>query len=130
MKRVLSFHVLTVIGLSLDVKNAEFWRIPISVNVDLRGRDKMGYNVVAIAKVMPVSPEIDREKLKKDIESKIPQNMKLHKIEEEPIAFGIVALNAFVLLSDAEGGVDDIEERIKEIEDVSEVDIIDVRRLL
>lgn len=100
------------------------------MNVDLKDRDKMDYNVVAIAKVMPVSPETDREKLKKDIESKIPQNMKLHKIEEEPIAFGIVALNAFVLLSDAEGGVEDIEERIKEIEDVSEVDIIDVRRLL
>jgi len=98
--------------------------------VDLKGRDKMDYNVVTIAKVMPVSPDTDREKLKKDIENKIPHNMKLYKVEEEPIAFGLVALNVFVLLDDAEGGVDDIEKRIKEISDVSEVDIVDVRRLL
>jgi len=98
--------------------------------VDLRGRDKMEYNVVTIAKVMPVSPETDREELKKDIEGKIPHNMKLHKIEEEPIAFGLVALNVFVLLNDAEGGVEDIEKKIREINDVSEVDIVDVRRLL
>lgn len=90
----------------------------------------MEYNVVATARVMPVSPEADREKLKKEIEKNIPQSMKVHKIEEEPIAFGLVALHVFVLLNDAEGGTEDIEKRIKELDDVSEVDIIDARRLL
>ena len=56
--------------------------------------------------------------------------MKIHKIEEEPIAFGLVALNVFVLLNDAEGGVEEIVDNIKGVEGVSEVDVTDVRRLL
>ncbi|MEA1994476.1 MAG: elongation factor 1-beta [Euryarchaeota archaeon] len=88
------------------------------------------YNTVAILRVMPESPELDKEALKKSIENGVPQNMKIHKIEEEPIAFGIVALNAFVLLNDKEGGVENIEKEIKDIKDVSEVDTTDVRRLL
>ncbi len=90
----------------------------------------MDYNVVAIVRVMPVSPETDREKLKTEIGGKIPENMKIHKIEEEPIAFGLVALNVFVLLNDAEGGVEEIVDNIKGVEGVSEVDVTDVRRLL
>ena len=90
----------------------------------------MDYNVVAIVRVMPVSPETDREKLKTEIRGKIPENMKIHKIEEEPIAFGLVALNVFVLLNDAEGGVEEIVDNIKGVEGVSEVDVTDVRRLL
>jgi len=90
----------------------------------------MDYNVVAIVRVMPVSPETDREKLKTEIGRKIPENMKIHKIEEEPIAFGLVALNVFVLLNDAEGGVEEIVDNIKGVEGVSEVDVTDVRRLL
>lgn len=89
------------------------------------------YNTVATLRVMPKSPEVDGEVLKKSIETSIPQHMKLHKIEEEPIAFGIVALNVFVLLDDEEGGVEDIKKKMKEeIQGVSEVDTTDVRRLL
>ncbi len=90
----------------------------------------MDYNVVAIVRVMPVSPETDREKLKTEIGGKIPESMKIHKIEEEPIAFGLVALNVFVLLNDAGGGVEEIVDNIKGAEGVSEVDVTDVRRLL
>jgi elongation factor 1-beta len=119
-----------VTRLLLDVKSAEFLPTPTNVSVDSRGRDTMEYNVVATVRAMPISLEVDREKLKKDIGEVMPHGMKVHKIEEEPIAFGLVALRVFVLLNDAEGGTEDIEKKIKELDDVSEVDLIDARRLL
>ncbi len=88
------------------------------------------YNVVATLRVTPKSPEVDKDALKKGIEQCIPSTMKLHKIEEEPIAFGLVAFNVFVLLNENEGGVEGVEKKIKEIKDVSQADVTDARKLL
>ncbi|MGL6298922.1 MAG: elongation factor 1-beta, partial [Methanobacteriaceae archaeon] len=45
--------------------------------------------VVATVKLMPESPDEDLEKIKADIQSSMPEGAELHKIEEEPIAFGL-----------------------------------------
>lgn len=49
--------------------------------------------VVATLKIMPESPDVDLEALKAAIQAAMPAEAEFHKIEEEPIAFGLVALN-------------------------------------
>ncbi len=86
--------------------------------------------VVATIKLMPESPEMDLAKVKAEIKSSIPENTELHSIEEEPIAFGLVALNVMVVVDDAEGGTEKVEENLSNIEEVASVEVVDVRRLI
>ena len=72
--------------------------------------------VVATIKLMPESPEMDLAKVKAEIESSIPDNTELHSIEEDPIAFGLVALNVMVIVDDAEGGTEQVEENFSKIQ--------------
>ncbi|MBU4536065.1 MAG: elongation factor 1-beta [Euryarchaeota archaeon] len=87
-------------------------------------------DVVATIKLMPESPEVDLENIKKNIEDSMPENAELHKIEEEPIAFGLVALNVIVVVGDAEGGTEAVEENLSKINDVGNVEVTDIRRLM
>lgn len=86
--------------------------------------------VVATIKLMPESPDVDLENIKKNIEASIPEGTELHKIEEEPIAFGLVALNVLVIVDDGEGGTEAAEASFAELDDISNVEVTDVRRLM
>ena len=86
--------------------------------------------VVATIKLMPESPDVDLEKIKEAIKASIPEGAEFHKIEEEPIAFGLVALNVMVVTEDAEGGTEKVEENLAKIEGVSNIEVTDTRRLM
>ena len=86
--------------------------------------------VVATIKVMPVSPETDLEQLKADIESSIPDDAEFHKIEEELVAFGLIALNTMVVVDDGEGGTEATEAALNDLSDVESIQVTDVRRLM
>ncbi|MEJ8543295.1 elongation factor 1-beta [Methanothermobacter wolfeii] len=86
--------------------------------------------VVATIKLMPESPEVDLEALKKEVRARIPEGTELHRIDEEPIAFGLVALNVMVVVDDAEGGTEAAEENLAGIEGISNIEVTDVRRLM
>ncbi len=87
-------------------------------------------DVVATIKLMPESPDVDLEKIKTDVENSMPSGAEFHKIVEEPIAFGLVALNVMVVVGDAEGGTEPVEENLAQIDGVNSVEVIDVRRLM
>jgi elongation factor 1-beta len=86
--------------------------------------------VVATIKLMPESPDVDLKKMKEEVEKSIPSEAELHKIEEEPIAFGLVALQVMVVVGDAEGGTEKVEENLSQVEGVSSVEVVDIRRLM
>ncbi|WP_455645066.1 elongation factor 1-beta [Methanosphaera sp.] len=86
-------------------------------------------DVAAILKVMPVSPEIDLEVLKQAIENAV-ENDAFENITEEPIGFGLVALNVTIVVDDGEGGTEPVEEAIAALDDVQSVEVTDVRRLM
>jgi elongation factor 1-beta len=86
--------------------------------------------VVATIKLMPESPDEDLIKIKEKIEKSIPSETELYKIEEEPIAFGLVALLIMVVVSDAEGGTEEVEEIMSKIEGVASIEVVDIRRLM
>ena len=89
------------------------------------------FNLIATLRVLPESPEVDLDALEKSIEGLIPSNMELHKVEREPIAYGLVALNVIVLTTDDDkGDVTPLEESIQGLDLVSQVEVTDVRRTL
>lgn len=89
----------------------------------------MGIAAVKI-RILPNSPEVDLEKLKSSIKSMIEENGgKNCKFEEEPIAFGLKALIAFFAWSE-EAELEPLENSLKEIDEVSSVQVIDMRRAL
>ena len=82
--------------------------------------------VAVVYQVMPESPEIDLENLKKEIEKSIPERARLNNIIEKPIAFGLKALEVQIVLNDREGGADEIEEQLGKIDHVQSVETIQV----
>jgi elongation factor 1-beta len=82
--------------------------------------------VAIVYQVMPDSPEVDLENLKKSIEKIIPNNAKLNKIEEKPVAFGLKALHVQIILNDREGGAEEIEQTLSNLEHVQSVEAIQV----
>lgn len=89
------------------------------------------FNLLATIRVMPDSAETDLEALKKALKDVTPSDREVHDIEDDPIAFGLVALKVLVLSNDKEGGdVDPVVEAYSALDNVGEVDVVDVRRLL
>jgi elongation factor 1-beta len=86
--------------------------------------------VVATIKLMPESPDEDLVKIKEKIEKSIPSEAELHKIKEEPIAFGLVAILVMIVVGDAEGGTEKVEENLSQIEGVASIEVVDIRRLM
>lgn len=105
-----------------------------SLQVQLWIRGTIGdhmYNLIATLRVLPESPEVNLESLEKSIGEQIPSHMELHSVEREPIAFGLVALMVTVLTTDDDkGDVTPVEEGIQALKDVSQVEVVDVRRTL
>ena len=86
--------------------------------------------VVATLKIMPESPDVDLEALKAAIQAAMPAEAEFHKIEEEPVAFGLIALNTMVVVDDGEGGTEATEAALNDLSDVESIQVTDVRRLM
>lgn len=79
-------------------------------------------------KIMPDSPETDLGAIEEKAKSALENfKAKIHSVEKEPIAFGLVALIITVVWPE-EIGTDEAERALKSIESVSSVEIIDYRR--
>jgi translation elongation factor aEF-1 beta len=81
-------------------------------------------------KVMPTGIEVDRTVLKTKVEEKIKEgygDVGEIRFEEEPVAFGLVALK-FTFVIDEVKGTDMVDNW--EIEDASDISVIDFRRAL
>ena len=82
-------------------------------------------------KIMPENLEVDLEKLKEQIKTKVEsfESGVFNDAKEEPIAFGLKALIVTIALSEDEES-DAVENAIKEIEGVSSIELIDYRRVV
>jgi len=79
-----------------------------------------------VAVTIKVFPE-DPAKLE-DVKKAVGELVKVVKIQEEPIGFGLVAAVITFVMEDA-GGMDEIEDKIGALPDVSQVQVIDMDRL-
>jgi elongation factor 1-beta len=85
--------------------------------------------IVATMKIFPEDIIISTDEIKNEIKKALPENVSIHRIDEEPIAFGLVALIAYLIMPDAGGIINEVEESIKGIKGVSQVEALLVRRI-
>ncbi len=86
--------------------------------------------VVVTLKIMPESVESDLNKIKEQAKNKIIDFAGAGdmEIEEQPIAFGLKALNIIFVMDESKGSTEPIEDAISDIEEVQSVEVTDVRR--
>ena len=82
--------------------------------------------VIATFKVMPTGVDVDLDKL----EEYVKETIKADRINREPVAFGLVALNVVKIVPDAGGVMDEIEEKIRAIKGVGNVEVTGVTKTL
>lgn len=82
--------------------------------------------VIVGFKVLPKEVEVDLDKL----EERIRKEINPQKVSREPIAFGLVAINIVVFVEDAEGTLDAVENKLRAIEDVGEIEVTGMTRSL
>jgi len=86
--------------------------------------------VAVVIKVMPTGVDVDLETLKNNLKSVVPKGIELQGINEEPVAFGLVALMVTIVVGDVEGGTDSVEEAFSQVADVESVQVAEIGRLL
>ncbi len=82
------------------------------------------YNVAAQIKVY-----VDDPAMMAQVKAHIEKLAKVQRFWEEDVGFGIKVLKATLLMNDAEGGMDKIEEKIRKIKNVSELEVETVTRV-
>jgi len=86
--------------------------------------------VLVSLKIFPSDIEVNLDALKKEIEEKLPEYASVYKFEEEPIAFGLVAVIAHILIpEDKTGGIEEVESSLKKMEKINELQTLMVRRV-
>ncbi|MDI6798670.1 MAG: elongation factor 1-beta [Candidatus Aenigmarchaeota archaeon] len=82
--------------------------------------------VIVSFRVLPKTVEVNLDKL----EEKLKAAVEPEKISREPIAFGIVAINLVKIIPDAGGELEAIENKLRAIEEVGEVEVTGMTRSL
>lgn len=79
-------------------------------------------------KIMPVSPAVKLDELEVRLKEVINKfESKVHKVEKQPIAFGLNALIFIIIWPDNKGS-DELEKALLRVEDVGSVQVTDIRR--
>ena len=85
--------------------------------------------VLAVIKALPESVDTSMEELQNAISDTLPSRVSIKKVEVEDIGFGIKALRLNLVLPDEAGGTDLVEETIRKVQGVSDVQVEFCRRL-
>ncbi len=83
-------------------------------------------DVLITYKVMPEGVDVDFEKMKDEIKSKVGTLGKVAEFDLQPIAFGLKALVVKVIVKDEGGIADKIEQELSNIENVQGVVVEEV----
>ncbi|MHA1993164.1 MAG: hypothetical protein ACW97Z_01320 [Candidatus Hodarchaeales archaeon] len=81
-------------------------------------------NVLSILKVIPASPEANREELLSKAKGELSEGLEIEilKYEEEPLFFGLVAMKLFLKTVDSDEGNDVLQTFEQRLLDVEEID--------
>lgn len=86
--------------------------------------------VLVILKVFPDGPERNLDELLENIKKALPEGVELIQHEKVPVAFGLNLLKLYLSMpEESEGGTSKLEEAIKGVEGVSEVEVEAVHRV-
>jgi translation elongation factor aEF-1 beta len=86
-------------------------------------------SVIISYKIFPVDITVNFEDLKKKIEASLPEFASIYGYGEEPIAFGLNALICAIKIPEDKTGVlEELENKLGQISDISQVQTLMVRR--
>lgn len=78
--------------------------------------------VAATYTLMPEDTDFDFDSLVKNLKGIVPSNVKVAKTDILPMAFGLKKLEAVFVMEDAEGLVDKLEEALRGIPGIQNVE--------
>ena len=88
-------------------------------------------NVIVTLKARLETPDTDVKVVKGQMHDEIEDfGGRSARFEVEPIAFGLKAINVVFVLDEEKGNLDPLEDRIRDIDGVSSVEIEDMRRAI
>lgn len=84
--------------------------------------------LVARIKMLPSESDADIDSIPRILKETLPEGFKLLAHKKEPIAFGLYSVLADFTLDDSEGQMELLEESIRKVEAVGEIEVINVSR--
>ena len=89
-------------------------------------------NVVVTIKIMPEDVDVDLAALRLEAEKVIHKFAGEGEVrsEQEPVAFGLVALKLTFVMDESKGGLDPLEDILRNLEGVGSAEVVDVRRAI
>ncbi len=85
--------------------------------------------VLITLKIMPESLNVDLQQIEQQAVKRITDyGAKVLKSEREPIAFGLNAIKIIIMMDESKGDTEPLENKIKEVHGVVNVEVTDVRR--
>lgn len=85
--------------------------------------------IVASIKIFPEDIIISMDQIKEDIKNSLPNNVEVYKFVEEPIAYGLVALLAHIIIPEVDGLLEKVENILQNINGISQTEVILVRKI-
>lgn len=84
--------------------------------------------LVVRIKILPADAETNVDGIVDGLKGSIPQGMELRGHAKEPLAFGLNAVVGDFMLDDAEGQMDKLEEAIRGVSGVGEIEVMNISR--
>ena len=86
-------------------------------------------NVLTVLKIVPSDTELNRDDFVNNVLKGLCEehNIEFVKYDEEPVAYGIVAILAFLKNADSEDGADDLNALQETLEGMDDLSLIEIQ---